>query len=206
MILRTIEALSVIDGYSEELCSNRRLLQLLNGLIKFPDKVEVANSCITAAVLVANILSDADNLVLEIIKDLVFLQGLLDIFPFASDDIEARSAIWSTVARLLVHVRESEMSPSNLHQYVSVLVSKSDLIEEELLDHQLSVANVDHESSTASGTKPNARNIALGRIYSILNEWKTLKDHVNRSNCEEEEPVNEIDVDRLKDCCCKYGK
>lgn len=66
-----------------------------------------------------------------------FLQGLLDVFPFTSDDLEARSALWNIVARLLVRVRETEMSSSALQQYVSVLVSKSDVIEEDLLDCQL---------------------------------------------------------------------
>ena len=69
--------------------------------------------------------------------DLNFLQGLLDIFPFASDDLEARSALWNIMARLLFHVRESELSPSALREYVSVLASKSELIEDDLLDCQL---------------------------------------------------------------------
>lgn len=69
--------------------------------------------------------------------DLNFLQGLLDTFPFASDDLEARSAIWNIMARLLFRIRESEMSPSALHQYVLVLASKCDQIEDDLLESQL---------------------------------------------------------------------
>lgn len=68
---------------------------------------------------------------------MTFLQGLLDVFPFASDDLEARGALWNIIARLLFQVRENEMSPTSLHQYVSVLASKSELIEDDLLDHQL---------------------------------------------------------------------
>lgn len=59
------------------------------------------------------------------------------MIPFASDDLEARSALWSIVARILVKVQEDEMRQSSLHQYVSVLVSSSDMIEDDLLDHQL---------------------------------------------------------------------
>ena len=40
VILRAFEALSVIDGYSQEICSNKEFF-LVCDLIKFPDKVEV---------------------------------------------------------------------------------------------------------------------------------------------------------------------
>ena len=85
----------------------------------------------------------------QIHTDLPFLQGLLDIFPFASDDLEARNAVWDIISRSLAHV-EGQKSPSNLQKYVSVLSSKSDLIEEELLDHQLAATNKDLETSTTS--------------------------------------------------------
>lgn len=41
LILRTIEALSVVDEYSQQLCQNKELFQLLNELVKLPDKIEV---------------------------------------------------------------------------------------------------------------------------------------------------------------------
>jgi len=66
LILRTIEALSVIDDYSQEISSNGELFRLLIDLVKLPDKIEVANSCVTAAVLIANILTDVVDLALEI--------------------------------------------------------------------------------------------------------------------------------------------
>lgn len=74
----------------------------------------------------------------------------MDIFPFASDDLEARNAVWDIISRLLGQIQEGEISPLNLQQYVSILSSKSDLIEEELLDHQLAATNKDQETSTAS--------------------------------------------------------
>ncbi|KAM7515970.1 hypothetical protein LguiA_005553 [Lonicera macranthoides] len=73
LILQTVEALSVIDGYSQELCSNKSLFQLLKDLVKLPDKIEFANSCVTAAVLTANILTDAADLALEISNGMTFL-------------------------------------------------------------------------------------------------------------------------------------
>lgn len=82
--------------------------------------------------------------------DLNFWQGLLDIFPFASDDLEARSAIWNIMARLLFRVQESEMSPSTLHRYVFVLASKCDQIEDDLLNDQLDGPKSDAQTTAVS--------------------------------------------------------
>ena len=83
------------------------------------------------------------------------------MFPFASDDLEARSALWSIIARILVQVQENEMNRSSLFQYVSVLVGKSDLIEDELLDCQSDDLSKGHEGLTTSCTKSNARTTAV---------------------------------------------
>lgn len=91
------------------------------------------------------------------LADLSFLEGLLDIFPFASDDLEARNALWNIIARILVRVRETEMSGSSLYRYVSVLVSKVDLIEDELLNQQLDDSRHGHESSSPPGSTADAR-------------------------------------------------
>lgn len=74
--------------------------------------------------------------------------GLLDVFPFTSDDIEARSAIWSILARLLVQIRKTGMSSSNLHQHVSVITNKSQVVEDELLNYYIDDSREDHRSST----------------------------------------------------------
>ncbi|KAF8403187.1 hypothetical protein HHK36_011284 [Tetracentron sinense] len=142
-ILRAIEALCVVDDFSHVICSDKELFRLVYDLVKLPDKVEVANSCVTSAVLIANLLTDVPDLASGISQDLPFIQGLLDIFPFVS---EARCALWSIFARVLVQFQEGEMSPSSLRQFVSILVEKSDLIEEDLLDHQLEDSNKDHKS------------------------------------------------------------
>ncbi|XP_057955581.1 uncharacterized protein LOC131149283 isoform X2 [Malania oleifera] len=200
LILRAIEALSVIDEYSKEICSKKELFIMVYELVRFPDKVEVANSCVTAAVLIANILIDAADLVSDISQDVAFLQGLLDVLPFSSDDLEARSAIWSIMARVLVQVDECKMSPSSLHQYVLVLVSKSELIEDDLLNQQLGYSNEEHESLTTSGAKLNARNTSLKRIISILNQWIASKDYVVGDKSDREDHKFEESVVRLLDC------
>ncbi|TMW97174.1 hypothetical protein EJD97_006072 [Solanum chilense] len=200
LILQTVEALSVIDDYSQEICSNKELFQLLVQLIKHPDKAEFANSCVTASVLTANILTDVTDLALEISQDTLFLEGLLGVFPFASDDTEARSAIWSILARLLVRIQKTD--PSNLHQHVSVLTSKSEVVEDELLIYDVDDSSEDHRSST----KLTARTFALNGIVEILSRWRTLDDHMKGTLSMEGCYVNEGEVDKMLHYCYKYTK
>ncbi|XP_034221782.1 protein saal1 isoform X4 [Prunus dulcis] len=160
VILRSIEALSVIDGHSQEICSNKDLFRLVCELVKLPDKVE----------------------------------GLLDIFPFSSEDLEARSALWNIIARLLVRVQENEMSRSALQQYVSVLVSKSDVIEDDLLDSQLDELN------------SKARTTSLRRIICLLNQWTASKDDHKENEMMGNRHEDDINIDRLLDCCCKHSE
>lgn len=95
------------------------------------------------------------------LPDLPFLEGLLDIFPFASDDMEARNALWNTLARVLVRIRETEMNPSSLHRYVSVLAGRVDLIEDELLNQQLDDSRHGQESFHPPGSTADARIISV---------------------------------------------
>uniref|UniRef100_A0A2P2KG58 Uncharacterized protein MANES_04G010900 n=1 Tax=Rhizophora mucronata TaxID=61149 RepID=A0A2P2KG58_RHIMU len=204
VVLRATEALSSADGHSQEICTNKELFKLVCDLVKLPDKVEVASSCVTAAVLIANILSDVPDLALDLSEDLPFLDGLLDMFPFASDDVEARSAIWSILARILVRVKENEMSLSSLRQYVLILVSKSDLIEDDLLDRQLDNLQEESKSSTSSGMKPNARRTAIERIIRILNQWNASRKAPEWTEMMLGYGGVHVNVDRLLDCCCRH--
>lgn len=100
------------------------------------------------------------------------------MFPFASDDLEARSALWSIIARILVQVQENEMNRSSLFQYVSVLVGKSDLIEDELLDCQSDDLSKGHEGLTTSCTKSNARTTAVScfaLVFSVTDIYLDLE-------------------------------
>ncbi|KAL2331974.1 hypothetical protein Fmac_019555 [Flemingia macrophylla] len=204
LILRAIEALSVMDDHSQEICSSTKLFQLVCDLVKFQDKVEVGNCCVTASVLIANMLSDVADHATKISQDTHLLGGLLDTFPFASDDVEARNALWNVIARVLVKIRETEMSPSSLYHYVSVLVRKLDLIEDELLNQQVESGH-EQESSCSPGSTANARNTSLRRIISILNQWTAAKENaVNNGNADV--LVSETDVKRLLDCCHKFSE
>uniref|UniRef100_A0A803M697 Uncharacterized protein n=1 Tax=Chenopodium quinoa TaxID=63459 RepID=A0A803M697_CHEQI len=162
-ILRAVEVLSVTDDYSERICSNKEVVQMAIELIKISEKTEISGSCVTAAVLLANILTDAPDLAFKLSEDFLLLQSLLDLFPFTSEDFEARNALWSVVARLLVRVQEAEMSPLRLNQFVLMFVHKSDMIEDTLLEskqdespkcdtHTTSEANFD--SRTAATVNP----------------------------------------------------
>ncbi|KAK7402095.1 hypothetical protein VNO78_14086 [Psophocarpus tetragonolobus] len=204
LILRAVEALSVMDDHSQDICSSTELFRLICDLVKFPDKVEVGNCCVTAAVLIANMLSDVADHSSKISQDLCLLDGLLDLFPFASDDEEARNALWNVIARILVRIRETEMSPSSVHHYVSVLVRKLDLIEDELLNQQAESGH-EKESLFSSSSTANARETSLGRMISILNQWTAGKENAeNVGNAEV--PVSMTDVKRLLDCCHKFSK
>ncbi|KAI5412348.1 hypothetical protein KIW84_057141 [Lathyrus oleraceus] len=196
LLLQKTFCLSVIDGHSQEICSNKELFHLACNLVKFTDKVEVGNCCVTAAVLIANILSDVDR-VSEISQDWCLLGGLLDIFPFASDDLEARNAIWSVLARILVRIHETEMNSSSLCHFVLVLVRRIDLIEDELLNQQC----VDY----SPGSTADTRNTSLVRIISIVNQWTAVREEAE-NNGNAETFVSETDVKKLLDCCHKFSK
>ncbi|XP_010247792.1 PREDICTED: uncharacterized protein LOC104590746 [Nelumbo nucifera] len=201
-ILRTIEALSAADNYSQVVSSNKELFRLVYGLVTLPDKAEIASSCVTAVVLVANILTDAPSLTSEISQDISFLQGLLEILPFVSDDPEARSALWSVLARILSEVQEDEMSPTTLHSYVLNLVDHLDFIEEDLIDHQSEdLAGDDKRLTTVLKTNMTK---SLSRVQSILNRWTTTKGDVSRENSIRDDHVDERKINKLLHFCHKY--
>ncbi|XP_041992010.1 uncharacterized protein LOC121742932 isoform X2 [Salvia splendens] len=204
LILRTIEELSTMDNCSEEICENKELLQLARELIDLPDKFEVASSCVTAAVLIANILTDATHFASDLSQDLNFLKGLFDVFPFASEDTEAQTAIWSIISRILTVLQEREMTPAILNFLVSILASKLDLIEDELLAHPS-----DHEEQSTSDTsvaKINARLISMKRTFDILTYWKSSDDSIKNTSFAEGCCINEEDVDKLLDICRKASR
>ena len=84
----------------------------------------------------------------------------------ASDDVEARSALWSIIARLLVRVRENDMSLSSLHQYVLVLARKSEIIEDDLLNRQSDNSWEETNDLTSSSSKSN-RSTAVSLSYFL---------------------------------------
>lgn len=90
-----------------------------------------------------------------------FLQGLLDIFSFTGDDLEARDAVWSIIARILVRVQENVMTRPRLFEYVSLLVSKTDLIEDDLLDQRMTESSKEEGELISTCMKPTSRCISV---------------------------------------------
>ncbi|RID73871.1 hypothetical protein BRARA_B00997 [Brassica rapa] len=201
MILRAVEALSASDTHSKEICSSKQLFHLVCDLMKLQDKAEVAACCVTAGVLIANILSETVSFIPEVSQDFSFLEGLFSTLPFASDDVEARRAIWSVIARLLARVNESEIDTFCLRQYVLVLLRNSDIIEDDLLDIQLEEDSKEESlNSFPSQGKSSARRNAIQKIESMLNNWNIRKEESMNGYCS----VNIDDVKRLYDCCQRY--
>lgn len=90
MILRAVEALSASDTHSKEICSSKQLFHLVCDLMKLQDKAEVvffgfdirafplscnltnstslqvAACCVTAGVLIANILSETVSFIPQV--------------------------------------------------------------------------------------------------------------------------------------------
>ncbi|XP_010454558.1 PREDICTED: uncharacterized protein LOC104736293 [Camelina sativa] len=202
IILRAIEALSASDSHSKEICSSKELFQLVCDLMKLQDKAEVATSCVTAGVLIANIVSETVDFVPEVSEDFSFLEGLFSTLPFASDDLEARRAIWNVIARLLASVNESEtFSPS---QYILVFLRNSDIIEDDLLDTQLEDSNEEFQNTLPSQMKSSARMIAIQKIESILNIWITRNENLQEESITGDCSINKDGVKRLLDCCQRY--
>lgn len=97
------------------------------------------------------------------IPDLQLFRGLLDILPFATNDRAARNALWTVLAHLLVHIKEREMGASTLLQYVSVLVNKSDIIEDDLLDLSASPLWGHQSTSTSASSSAVATSVSCIR-------------------------------------------
>ncbi|KAJ8477286.1 hypothetical protein OPV22_021013 [Ensete ventricosum] len=170
LTLRLVEALSTADNYSDVISSNGDLFRLVCEVVKLPDKFEVASLCVSAVVIIANTLADEQHLILGILNDFQFLQGLFDVLPFVSDDSQARNAFWCILARLLHQVDENVSSTSNLHQFVLLLLHKSFLIEEDIDSHLVDNPG-DNSSSCDVEGKSYAVTTCLKRIACILEKW-----------------------------------
>lgn len=196
-ILLSVEKLSVMDDYSEEIWLNKQLLPLLVELIKFPDKFEIPNACVTASTMLAKIVIDGTNLASEMSQDLDVLQGLMDAFPFANGSVLAQATMWNIIAILLTKVQESEVSTSFLNRLASILTRKFDLLEEEI-DIRLLEDTDDDPPPTAY---VDALLIGIKRICCILTQWKLLDDEKKNTSSMEGNYINEEDVDKLLEIC-----
>lgn len=109
------------------------------------------------------------------VADFSFLEGLFSTLPFASDDVEARGALWSVIARLLARVNESEIDTSCVRQYILVFLRNSDIIEDDLLDIQLEEDPKEESlNSFPSQGKSSARRIAVSTLIFLCFCWSYI--------------------------------
>ncbi|CAA7394090.1 unnamed protein product [Spirodela intermedia] len=174
LILQSIEVLSTVDHYSQQISSNEQLLKLLSGIVKHPDKDEVGSCCGTSVVIIANILMDVSDLALELFQDIPFFRGLLETLPFVASDPPARGALWSILAQLLLQVKKNTTSPSALQPYSSVLSEKAYLIG----DHLDSLSVEDH------GEDFNATKLATSQLTQIATTLQGSKSSVDNERVE----------------------
>ncbi|KAG9459272.1 hypothetical protein H6P81_003780 [Aristolochia fimbriata] len=201
-ILCVTEALSVTDKYSHLISSNRDIFVQVLSLVKLPEKSEVASACVTAIVLIANIFADEPNLISEASEDVTFLESLLDILPLVSDDLQARSALWCVLERLLLQIEEivAADSSSSLQKYAMVLVKKSNLVVEDLVDHQPEDSAEGDKDLHKHQKTANAQITSLSRIASILDRCVAARHGASSTSSEEEDEK----LHRLLSYCIEY--
>ncbi|RLN43389.1 protein saal1 [Panicum miliaceum] len=150
----------------EVMSSSDQLIQVLDKIIKLPDKIEVSSYCASVVMILANLLADGKHIVpslshggsdfmknasyhmkitfvlsqyfgLFVLSDLPFLEGLFDILPLVCDDNQARNALWCILARLLAQAQGIDMNSSSLKHFVSLLLGKFTLIKDDLESHRV---------------------------------------------------------------------
>ncbi|OAY66293.1 Protein SAAL1 [Ananas comosus] len=200
-LLRLIEALSAVDICSQVMSSNEQLLNLVCGIVKLPDKFEAASSCISAVMILANLLPDGKHLILGLSKDFHFLQGLFDILPLVSDDSQARNALWCTLARLLIQIDDNNSS-TDLHQFASIFLEKASLIEEDLESH--SMDKLDEDVNSSAYVKLYGVTTSLSKIAGIMEKWITGKASLSGKDVSETHGAVRK-AQKFVDYCRNYG-
>ncbi|OEL30620.1 hypothetical protein BAE44_0008363, partial [Dichanthelium oligosanthes] len=143
LILPFVEELSATDSCLEVMSSSDQLIQVLDKIIKLPDKFEVSSYCASVVIILANLLADGKHIVPSLSHDLPFMGGLFDILPLVCDDNQARNALWCILARLLPQAQDIDMNSSSLEHLVSLLLGKFTLIKDDLESHRVELSAED---------------------------------------------------------------
>ncbi|TVU45658.1 hypothetical protein EJB05_05150 [Eragrostis curvula] len=200
LILNFIEELSSLDSCSEVMSTSEQLIQVLQSIIKLPDKFEVASYCASVVIILANILPDGKQIVPMISHDLPFLEGLLDILPVVSDDNQARNALWCILARLLTQTQGLDVN-SSLEQFVSLFLGRFTLIKADLDSHR-----VDKEEDLSAEDAYLKRGIStsLRAICCVMERWIAEKSALGKEDTSLSE--NTLESGRmLLRYCQNYG-
>ncbi|PWZ52241.1 hypothetical protein Zm00014a_022015 [Zea mays] len=137
LILNFVEELSAIDSCSGVMSESDQLIQVLESIVKLPDKFEVTTYCASVVIVLANILADGKHIVPRLSHDLPFMEGLFDILALVSDDNQARNALWCILPCLLAQAQQIDMNSSSLEQFVSLLLGRFTHIKDDLESHRV---------------------------------------------------------------------
>ncbi|KAL5683462.1 hypothetical protein ACJX0J_009847, partial [Zea mays] len=137
LILNFVEELSAIDSCSGVMSESDQLIQVLESIVKLPDKFEVTTYCASVVIVLANILADGKHIVPRLSHDLPFMEGLFDILALVSDDNQARNALWCILPCLLAQAQQMDMNSSSLEQFVSLLLGRFTHIKDDLESHRV---------------------------------------------------------------------
>lgn len=200
LILSFIEELSAIDSCSVVMSSSDQLIQVLENIVKLPDKFEVTSYCASVVIILANILADGKHIASRLSHDLPLLEGLFDILPLVSDDNQARNALWCVLACLLAQAQGIEMNSSSLEQFVSLLLGRFTLIKEDLESHRV---GKQEELSTVDAYLKHGVSTSLGAICCVMERWIAEKSSLG----EEDSSLTESTLDnarKLLNYCKNY--
>ncbi|KAG2568247.1 hypothetical protein PVAP13_7NG305300 [Panicum virgatum] len=199
LIFHFMEELSATDSCLEVMSSSDQLIQVLDKIIKLPDKFEVSSYCASVVMILANLLADGKHIVPSLSHDLPFLEGLFDILPLVCDDNQGRNALWCILARLLAQAQGIDMNSSSLKQFVSLLLGKFTLIKDDLESHRVDKVDLSAEDTYLK----HGISTSLSTICCIMERWIAEKSSLS----EEEDPLTESTIEnarKLLNYCQNY--
>ncbi|CAN6298245.1 unnamed protein product [Urochloa humidicola] len=186
LILHFIEELSATDSCLELMSSSDQLIQVLDKIIKLPDKLEVSSYCASVVIILANLLADGKHIVPSLSHDLPFLEGLLDILPLVCDDNQARNALWSILARLLAQAQGIDTNSSSLEHFVSLLLGKFTLIKDDLERHKV---DKEVELSAEDAYLKHGISASLSTICRFMERWIAEKSSLSEEAASTESTI-----------------
>lgn len=178
LILHFMEELTAIHSVAEVMSSSDQLMQVLVGMMKSPDKLEVSSYCASVVIIISNILTDGKHLVPMVSHDLPFLESLFDILPVVPDDDQARYALWCTLSRVLAQVQETEINSSSLDQFAALFLGKFTLIKDDIESHEVDEENLSAEDSYVMGWASKC----LRAISFVMERWITEKSSQSKED------------------------
>ncbi|XP_024374434.1 uncharacterized protein [Physcomitrium patens] len=175
IVLQIAEALSLADEFATQLASNQKLFSLACQVIRLSHKDEVGPSGITGTVLIANLLTEKNSLILEFLQGGNMITHLIGLLPQVTEDSGARNALWSILQRVCQHLQasQSELPSDEQTSLMAAFAEGSNLLMDDLDDHRDEDEHEDEER--ASGVAPScgrqAKLTTIANIAHILEGW-----------------------------------